>query len=90
VNLLLSSDTPPPLHNGVVMPDVEGQLYTSVAMMLTRAGLQLAPLKERAAPIAGIGGPPQVSAPTGTVIGQDPPAGYRVDPTIPITLTVAK
>jgi eukaryotic-like serine/threonine-protein kinase len=80
VNLLAAAETPPPVQNGWVMPDVRGQLFTTAALALTGAGLKVAPVKERAAP--GIG--------TGIVIGQNPPAGYRVDPTMTVTLTVAK
>lgn len=91
VNLLLAAEMPPQPQDGLVMPDVEGQLFPSAAMMLSRAGLRLAPVKEQAAGIAPLtGASPQPSAPTGTVVGQDPPPGYRVDPTMPITLTVAK
>ena len=79
VNLLTAAEAPP-AQNGLVMPDVEGQVFTAAALALTRAGLTVAPVQERAAP--GMG--------TGIVIGQAPPAGYRVDPTMTVTLTVAK
>lgn len=79
VNLLTAAEAPP-AQNGLVMPDVEGQVFTAVALALTRAGLKVAPVQERAAP--GMG--------TAIVIGQTPPAGYRVDPTMTVTLTVAK
>lgn len=79
VNLLTAAETPP-AEDGLVMPDVEGQVFTTAALALTRAGLNVAPVQERAAP--GIG--------TGIVIGQAPPAGYRVDSTMTVTLTVAK
>jgi eukaryotic-like serine/threonine-protein kinase len=80
VNLLVAAETPPVPQNGLVMPDAKGQLFTTAALELTRAGLKVAPVKERAAP--GMG--------TGIVIGQNPPAGYRVDPTMTVTLTVAR
>jgi beta-lactam-binding protein with PASTA domain len=80
VNLLVAAETPPAPRGGMVMPDVEGQLFTRAALALTQAGLRLAPVKELAAPGTG----------TGIVIGQNPPAGYRVDSTMPVTLTVAK
>ena len=79
VNLLTAAEAPP-AQNGLVMPDVEGQVFTAAALALTRAGLTVAPVQERAAPGTG----------TGIVIGQTPPAGYRVDPTMTVTLTVAK
>ncbi len=77
---LLTAATMLPVEDGLVMPDVEGQVFTAAALALTRAGLKMAPVKERAAP--GIG--------TGIVVGQAPPAGFRVDPTMTVTLTVAK
>ncbi|HTV82998.1 MAG TPA: PASTA domain-containing protein [Acidobacteriaceae bacterium] len=80
VNLLVAAETQPAPQNGLVMPDVEGQLFTTAALELARAGLKVAPVKERAAPGTG----------TGIVIGQNPPAGYRVDPTMTVTLTVAR
>jgi beta-lactam-binding protein with PASTA domain len=80
VNLLVAADTPLTPHNGLVMPDVEGQMFTTAAMELAQAGLKVAPVKDQAAP--GMG--------TGLVIGQDPPAGHRVDPTMTVVLTAAK
>lgn len=80
VNLLVAAEMPPAAQNGMVMPDVQGQLFTAAALALSRAGLRVAPVKEQAAP----------GMATGIVIGQNPPAGYRVDPTMPVTLTVAK
>ena len=79
VNVLTAAEMLPE-QNGLVMPDVQGQVFTTAALELTRAGLKVAPVKEQAAP--GIG--------TGIVIGQTPPAGYRVDATTTVTLTVAK
>jgi eukaryotic-like serine/threonine-protein kinase len=80
VNLLAAAETPPVAQNGMVMPDLQGQSFTAAALELTHAGLTLAPVRELAAPGTG----------TGIVIGQDPPAGYRVDPTMTVMLTVAK
>lgn len=80
VNLLTAAESAPAAQNGMVMPDFEGQTFTAAALALTRAGLKVGPVKEQAAPGTG----------TGIVTGQDPPAGYRVDSTMTVTLTVAK
>jgi beta-lactam-binding protein with PASTA domain len=79
VNLLVAAPMPPE-QSEFVMPDVRGQSFTNAAQELARAGLKLGPVKEQGAP--GMG--------TGIVIGENPPAGYRVDPTMTVTLTVAK
>lgn len=43
-------------------------------------------------PVAAPGAPVQTapSAPAGTIVAQNPPAGYRVDASTPIQLTVAQ
>jgi beta-lactam-binding protein with PASTA domain len=79
-------------QGGVVMPNLEGQVFTAAALTLTRMGLKLAPVKEQdmhvAAPSAGAVMTPMY--PPGTVVGQNPLAGSRVDGTMAIELTVAK
>jgi beta-lactam-binding protein with PASTA domain len=79
-------------QGGVVMPNLEGQVFTAAALTLTRMGLKLAPVKEQdmhvAAPSAGPVMAPMY--PPGTVVGQNPLAGSRVDGTMAIELTVAK
>jgi eukaryotic-like serine/threonine-protein kinase len=103
VNLLVAAPpaaaAPSPQY---VMPDVTGELFTAAALSLTRAGLQMAPLKTvdthppaAASPAAPNAAPPPAAAsaaatPSGTVIAQDPEAGSRVDATTPIQLTVAQ
>jgi beta-lactam-binding protein with PASTA domain len=85
------------------MPDVIGQPYTAAASSLTRAGLLVAPAIIQApaapaqpganpAPPAQPGANPAGTLPpvSGTVIAQNPPAGYPVDPTMSIQLTVAQ
>jgi eukaryotic-like serine/threonine-protein kinase len=79
-----------------VMPDLQGQLFTAAALTLAHAGLDLAPVKtqEMHVPPAsspGAAAPPSPpSAPSGTIVAQDPPAGFRVVPGTPIQLTVAQ
>ncbi len=79
VNLLAAAEMPP-AQNGLVMPDLQGQLFTAAALALTQAGLKIAPVKEVAAP----------GMETGIVVGQTPPAGYQVDAASRVTLTVAR
>ena len=81
---------------GEVMPDVEGEIFTAAAFTLTRAGLSLAPVKEQDVHLPAVNVPGAVTAPSaptapaGTVIAQSPPAGYRVDATTVVQLTVAR
>lgn len=84
VNLLVASEAGPQAQNGLVMPDVVGEMLTAAAQRLRGAGLQVAPVKEQE---TGAGEP---AARAGTVIAQEPAAGYYVDATMPVTLTVAK
>ncbi len=83
-------------ESGLVMPELEGQIFTGAALALTRMGLHLAPVKEAdmrfGAPgvSGGAGGGPPAMYPPGTVAGQSPAAGSRVDGSTLIQLTVAK
>jgi len=93
MNLLVASDNPPPATNGLVMPDLTGQVFTAAALSLTRMGLHLAPVTEQDMHSAAPGNPATPAlpaAPPGTVVAENPPAGSRVDPTMAIQLTVAK
>lgn len=78
-----------------VMPDLTGQMFPAAALAVTQAGLKLAPVKEAPAAIplvAAVGSsqpiPPVV--PAGSVVGQNPQPGQRVDASTPIELTVAQ
>lgn len=84
-------------QSGVVMPNLEGQVFTAAALALTHAGLRLAPVKEQDMHVgmapAGTGaaaGPAPPMFPPGTVVAQNPPAGARVDASMAIELTVAR
>jgi len=95
MNVLVAAPVEPDQQGGLVMPNLEGQIFTSAALALTRMGLHLAPVKEEdmhvAAPAAsGAGAAPAPIYPPGTVVGQNPPAGSRVDGATSIELTVAK
>jgi beta-lactam-binding protein with PASTA domain len=98
--LVAVPDTNAPPPDALVMPDLQGQLFTAAALSLTRMGLHLAPLQQRPAPMAPVSppgspqsstpGPATPTPPAGTIVAQSPPAGSRVDPSIPIQLTVAQ
>ncbi|HEY6448047.1 MAG TPA: PASTA domain-containing protein [Acidobacteriaceae bacterium] len=96
MNLLVAAQAAPPRSSqAFVMPDLEGQLFTSAALTLAHAGLQLAPLKTQNThlPPVAAQGPSTSSAPpvpAGTILAQNPEAGSRVDPSMPIELTVAQ
>jgi len=95
VNLLLAAPETA-ANQGEVMPDVEGEIFTAAAYELARAGLRLAPVREQDVHLPSVSAPgtaaapPAPTPPAGTVIAQNPPAGYRVDATTMVELTVAK
>jgi beta-lactam-binding protein with PASTA domain len=94
VSLLLAA----PVEAGgpaFVMPDLAGQMFPVAALVITQAGLKLAPLQQAPATIAPIGAvgssrPIQPMAPIGSVVSQNPQPGQRVDASTPIQLTVAQ
>lgn len=91
---LLVADAANAAADGVVMPDLTGQLFPAAAAAVTRAGLQLAPAINVPATIPSISSgnavqTPAAPVPPGTVINQTPAAGYRVDTSTPIQLTIA-
>jgi beta-lactam-binding protein with PASTA domain len=95
MNLLVAAPADNATQGGLVMPNMEGQVFTSAALSLTHMGLRLAPVKDQDMHMVAPGNPgtrqgiaPMV--PPGTVVGQNPPVGSRVDPSTPIELTVAK
>lgn len=93
INMVVAAPPSPPVPPGaLVMPDLEGQVFTAAALSLTHAGLRLAPVNDQSATIPPVNptGTPAAPAPPGTVIAQNPPAGFLVDPNTPVQLTVAK
>jgi eukaryotic-like serine/threonine-protein kinase len=92
INLLVAAPQSVSQPPALVMPDLEGQIFTAAALALTHAGLHLAPVQEQAVniPSPGSAGPSQPSAPPGAVVAQNPPPGARVDASTSIELTVAK
>ena len=94
VSLLVAAD-PAEVSSGFVMPDLTGQLFSSAALAVSRAGLKLAPVKEEAIAVPAVGAVGATAAPpppvlAGSVTAQSPAAGHRVDVSIPIELTVAQ
>lgn len=93
INLLVAA---PPgetqAADGLVMPQLVGQGFTAAAWSVAHAGLHLAPVKDEDVHLTpmNMAGPPQPPMAPGTVIAQSPAAGDRVDPRLPIQLTVAK
>ena len=84
---------------GFVMPDLRGEALGSAAAAISAAGLKLAPVRYAPAGPHGVGvdstrlsSAPTVGGPPapGTVVGQSPTAGVRVDASAPIELTVAR
>ena len=92
---LLVADASPTAPDGIVMPELTGQLFVTAASAVTHAGLKLAPPVDAPVgiPAFSSGESAQASmtpvAP-GTVISQSPVAGNRVDANTPIQLTVAR
>ena len=95
MNLLVAAPGDPQQPGGWVMPELEGQVFTSAALAVTRMGMRLAPVREADMRVgspgwAGTpGGPPPMFAP-GSVVAQSPPAGSRVDGATLVQLTVAR
>jgi eukaryotic-like serine/threonine-protein kinase len=91
MNLLVAAEPEPgaTAASGYVMPSLQGQVFTAAALAVTHMGLKLAPMKEQDmhALTPGTAGPVY---PPGTVVGQSPAAGARVDATTAVELTVAK
>jgi eukaryotic-like serine/threonine-protein kinase len=94
VGLLIAAPSPDS-DGGVVMPNLTGQIFSSAAPAISRAGLKLAPVKTTQASVPAIAGTidsqaPRPPVPSGTVMSQNPPPGNRVDASTPIELTVAQ
>ena len=79
--------------DGFVMPDLSGQPIVAAQAELASVGLKAAPPEYVDAQVPPVGqgaAPPQIPQAPGSVIAQQPAAGYRVDPGIVIRLTVAR
>jgi beta-lactam-binding protein with PASTA domain len=92
INLLVAA-APDDAADGFVLPDLTGMPIVSAQASLTKVGLKSAPpvfVDVNVAPIGNGNTPPKLPQAPGTVIGQQPLAGARVDQTTLIKLTVAK
>jgi eukaryotic-like serine/threonine-protein kinase len=92
---LLVADASAPNAEGMIMPDIKGQMFAAASSAITHAGLKLAPPIEVPAnipgvPSAGSAQTPSLPIPAGTVVSQTPAAGSRVDANTPIQLTVVR
>jgi beta-lactam-binding protein with PASTA domain len=92
---LLVADATADTADGVVMPDLTGQVFATAAVAVTRAGLKLAPSVDVFASVPSVssGNLAQFQAaplPPGTVMNQSPAAGHRVDGSTLVQLTVAR
>ncbi|MBV8632154.1 MAG: PASTA domain-containing protein [Silvibacterium sp.] len=92
---LLTAVKPEDISGGIVMPDLTGQPFAAASAAIAKAGLKLGPMKTAAPAVPAPGSPGSTEAllppvPSGTVVGQNPPPGHRVDATMRIELTVAQ
>ncbi len=92
VSLLVAvPDTEPP--DGYVMPDLTGLPVVTAQLALAKVGIKTAPPAYEEVPpqpVANIGAPPARPMRPGSVIGQSPAAGARVDQATLVSLTVAR
>jgi beta-lactam-binding protein with PASTA domain len=91
VNLLVAAptqDTP----DGYVMPDLAGMPVVAAQTALQRVGIKTSPtyVDVHVPPVGEGNAPPAVPQAPGSVIGQQPSAGSRVDQSTQIKLTVAR
>jgi beta-lactam-binding protein with PASTA domain len=92
VSLLVAAPTEEK-PDGFVMPDLAGMPIVSAQAALEHVGLKSAPpvyVDVHVPPVGQGNTPPQNPVVPGTVIGQQPPAGTRVDQTTLVKFTVAR
>ncbi len=92
---LLIADAVVAKTNGLVMPDLIGQMFSTASAAITAAGLKLAPTLQIQTDVPAVSSLNGAQAPVppvapGTVIAQFPTAGYRVDSTTAMQLTIAR
>ncbi len=89
---LLISQAAPAAAPAMVMPSLTGLPLTTAAALIERAGLKTGPVDTdyEPAPTSGADmAPADTVDPTGTVLGQTPSAGHRVEPGTTVTLRIA-
>jgi beta-lactam-binding protein with PASTA domain len=92
INLLVAAPTDD-TADGFVMPDFTGVPVVAAQTTLARIGLKGPPPTFVDVHVPDVGGantPPKPPVTPGSVIGQQPPAGARVDQNTAVKLTVAK
>jgi beta-lactam-binding protein with PASTA domain len=83
IGVIVGDSAPVGVAASFVVPDFAGQPFATAAATIAHAGLKLAPS-------AGyVPQQPSILLPAGTVVGQSPQAGYKVDANTPIELRVA-
>ena len=94
VGLLVAAAPDRDATASIVMPNLTGQMMPAASALLAKAGLKLAPVKFIDVSVSDVavtsGTPMAKPVPPGAVISQNPQAGYRVDATAEVELTVAK
>jgi beta-lactam-binding protein with PASTA domain len=93
VSLLVSVPAPTSAA-GMVMPQMIGMPLSAATALAMHAGLKVGPVQnsyDSSAPAAPDGGmaPADTVDPAGTVLGQSPAAGHRVEPGMSVTFKVA-
>ncbi|MGC2400563.1 MAG: PASTA domain-containing protein [Acidobacteriaceae bacterium] len=92
VSLLVSTPAPTPAV-GMVMPQLIGVPLSAATALAVHAGLKVGPVQNSydSAPDAQDGGmaPADTVDPAGTVLGQSPAAGHRVEPGTTVTFKIA-
>jgi beta-lactam-binding protein with PASTA domain len=92
VSLLVAAPTQE-APDGFVMPDFVGLPIVSAQAALEHVGLKNAPptyVDVHIPPVGQGSAPPQIPQAPGSVIGQQPPAGSRVDQSTQVKFTVAR
>jgi len=92
INLLVAAP-PEETPDGFVMPDFTGVPIVSAQAALEHVGLKSAPptyVDVHVPPVGEGSAPPQIPQAPGSVIGQQPAAGSRVDQSAQVKFTVAR
>jgi beta-lactam-binding protein with PASTA domain len=92
ISLIVAAPTEE-MPDGFVMPDLTGMPIVSAQAAIVRVGLKSAPptyVDVHVPPVGAGNAPPQMPQAPGSVIGQQPPAGSRVDQSAQVKFTVAK
>lgn len=93
VSLLVSTPSPTP-SVALVMPQLTGMPLAAAAALIVHAGLKVGPVQSSYEPAPtssdGAMAPADTADPAGTVLGQTPAAGHRVEPGMIVILKIAQ